>query len=296
MIERLHLEILRTIDEHGTLTKAAERLHLSQSALSHGIKKLEQRLGTELWLKQGRRIRLTGAGQQMLKLAHRVLPQLEHSEQLLSQFAAGQRGSLRIGMECHPCYRWLLKTVSPFLQQWPLVDVDVKQAFQFGGLGALLNFDIDMLITPDPVLKPELEYKPVYGYEVVLVVPSQHRLAAKEHIIANDLSHEVLITYPVEKERLDIFSQFLLPAQSSPKQHKTLESTDIILEMVAAGRGVTALPAWLVDEYLGTLEIESIPLGPKGVHKHIYMGIRKEDRNIDYFNSFFDIAEQTTAH
>lgn len=291
MIERLHLEILRAIEQQGTLTLAAKELHLTQSALSHGIKKLEGRLGTDVWRKEGRRLRLTQAGEQLLALANRVLPQLEHTEQLLAEFAQGQRGSLRIGMECHPCYRWLLRTVSPFLQSWPQVDVDVKQAFQFGGLGALLNHDIDMLITPDPVYKAGLVYTPVFEYELVLVVATGHRLAAVESLEAHMLSQETLITYPVDIDRLDIFNMFLQPAKCRPKVHKTTETTDILLEMVAAGRGVTALPKWLVEEYIGTMPIEIIPLSKTGLVKQIHVGVRKEDAGIDYIKGFVEIAE-----
>jgi len=292
MIERLHLKILRSIAEQGTLTLAAKELNLSQSALSHGIKKLESRLGTDLWRKDGRRLRFTPAGEQLLALANRVLPQLEHSEQVLQQFAQGQRGNLRIGMECHPCYRWLLRTISPFLQDWPMVDVDVKQAFQFGGLGALLNHDIDMLITPDPVFKTGLIYIPVFDYELVLVVASGHPFTELVSIKPEMLGQEVLITYPVETDRLDIFNLFLQPSGCRPKVHKTIETTDILLEMVAAGRGITALPRWLVEEYIGTMPIEIIPLSDLGVRKKIHIGVRKEDADIDYVKGFFDIARR----
>ncbi|MFQ3196697.1 MAG: LysR family transcriptional regulator for metE and metH, partial [Paraglaciecola sp.] len=144
MLERAHLTIIQTVNRQGTLTQAAAALCLTQSALSHSIKKLESQLGTPIWQKDGRWLRLTQAGESLLNLANRVLPQFEHSEQLVQQIAQGHRGTLRIGMECHPCYQWLLKIVSPFLQRYPDVDVDVRQAFQFGGLGALLGYDIDM--------------------------------------------------------------------------------------------------------------------------------------------------------
>ena len=163
MIERFHLQLLTAVDECGTLTLAANKLHLSQSALSHSIKKLEQHLGTAVWEKDGRKLRLTQAGRQILILARRLLPQFEHIELLLSQIAKGQRGSLRIGMECHPCYQWLLKVVSPFLETWPGVEVDVKQEFQFGGMGALFDYDIDVLVTPDPLFKSGVTFIPVTG-------------------------------------------------------------------------------------------------------------------------------------
>ena len=172
MIERFHLQLLTAVDEYGTLTLAAEKLFLSQSALSHSIKKLEQQLGTPVWEKDGRKLRLTQAGRQILILAKRLLPQFEHTELLLTQIAKGQRGSLRIGMECHPCYQWLLKVVSPFLDTWPGVEVDVKQEFQFGGMRALYDYDIDVLVTPDPLFKSGVTFEPVFDFEQRLVVSS----------------------------------------------------------------------------------------------------------------------------
>ena len=138
MLERIHLAIVQEVDRQGSLTAAALTLHVTQSALSHSMKKLEQQLGIDIWLREGRSLRLTQAGQYLLAVANRVLPQLDLAEDRLQQFAQGERGTLRIGMECHPCYQWLLKVVSPYLAAWPDVDVDVKQKFQFGGIGALV--------------------------------------------------------------------------------------------------------------------------------------------------------------
>src|SRR5690606_32969235 len=103
-------------------------------------------LGVALWLREHRSLRPTQAGEYLLAVANRLAPQLEHAEQRLRQFAQGERGTLRIGMECHPCYRWLLKIASPYLESWPAVDLDVKQKFQFGGIGALFGYEIDMLV------------------------------------------------------------------------------------------------------------------------------------------------------
>lgn len=290
MIERSHLEILREVERQGSLTAAAEALHLTQSALSHAIKKLELQLGTPVWQREGRQLRLTQAGQYLLSLASRLLPQFEHAELLVGQFARGQRGTLRIGMECHPCYQWLLKVVGPYLEDWPTVDVDVKQRFQFGGIGALFGHDIDVLVTPDPLHRPGLVFEPVFDYEQVLVVASGHDLASKAWAEPADLADETLITYPVEVERLDIYTHFLLPAHASPARHKTIETTDIMLQMVAAGRGVAALPRWLVEEYGERMPIAAVRLGKAGIAKQIFLGLRERDRGVDYLNSFMNLA------
>lgn len=292
MIERIHLAIVLEVEKQGSLTAAADVLCVTQSALSHSMKKLEQQLGTDIWLREGRSLRLTQAGQFLLAVAQRIVPQLNLAEERLRQFAQGERGSLRIGMECHPCYQWLLKIVSPYLADWPLVDVDVKQKFQFGGIGALFGYEIDLLVTPDPVNKPGLVFEPVFDYEQVLVVHKEHRWAQLEEITPQQLAEEILITYPVPVDRLDIFNLFLLPANCLPKQHKTIETTDIMLQMVASGRGVTALPKWLVTDYAPQLQLRTVRLGRDGIRKQIHLGIREADGAVDYLQAFINYARQ----
>src|SRR6478735_1335928 len=201
-LDRMHLQVVREIDRLGSMTAAAGALHLTQSALSHAMRKLERQLGTELWLREGRRLRPTEAGQYLLDVANH-------------------------------------------LPKWPDVDVDVKQKFRFGGLGALVDHEIDLLVTPDPEPRPGLRFEPVFDYEQVLVVPRTHPLAGLKYVEPAQLAGEVLITYPVQTDRLDIYTLFLMPAGITPRAHRTIESTDLILEMIACGRGVGALPRWL---------------------------------------------------
>lgn len=293
MLERIHLTVLREIERRGSLTQAARAMGLTQSALSHTIKKMESEFGTEIWQRQGRGLRLTAAGNYLLALATRTLPHLEHAEHILHQFARGERGTLRVGMECHPCYQWLLKIVGPYLKRFVDVDFDVKQKFQFGGIGALFGYEIDMLVTPDPLPRRQLHFEPVFNYEQVLVVGKNHPLSERQFVTPADLSQETLITYPVEIERLDVYSQFLLPAGAVPKRHKVIETTDIMLQMVASDRGVAALPGWLVDEYAEKLEITRVRLGRRGVKKQIFLGMRQADRDIEYISKFVAMAKNT---
>ena len=294
MIERIHLTIVQEVDRRGSLTAAAEVLCLTQSALSHSMRKLEDQLGTPIWAREGRSLRLTQAGQFLLGVANRVLPQLSLAEDRLAQFAQGERGTLRIGMECHPCYQWLLKVVAPYLAVWTDVDVDVKQKFQFGGIGALIGHEIDLLVTPDPLFKPGLHFEPVFDYEQVLVVGRDHPLARADQVEPQDLLDEVLITYPVPTDRLDIYTQFLMPAGVAPKRHKAIETTDIMLQMVASGRGVAALPRWLAQDYAQKMNVFAVRLGKHGIAKQIFLGARQADIDIDYLRAFVELARSST--
>ncbi len=292
MIDRQHLRIVRAIDAEGTMTEAAKSLFLTQSALSHAMKKLEAHFDVPLWKKDGRRLTLTQAGQSVLGLAHRVLPQFEHTEAQLRRFADGKQGILRIGMECYPCFEWLLKVVAPFLKAFPDVDVDVRRAFSFGGLQALHGYDIDILLTPDPLSLDTITYTPVFEYEQVLVMDKYHPLAKKPFITPQDLSSETLITYPVELSRLDVFTHFLTPANCTVKQHKTIETTEIILQMVAAGRGVTALPKWLIDESKESDLLACRSLGEQGVSKTLYLGHRKAQDVLGFVDDFIALSQR----
>ncbi len=290
MLERSHLEIIRAVDQHGSLTAAAEKLHLTQSALSHAVRKLEDQLGLAIWHREGRSLRPTQAGEYLLRVANRLLPQLAHTEEILGQFARGERGTLRVGMECHPCYQWLLKIVAPYLAAWPTVDVDVKQKVQFGGIGALFGYEIDVLVTPDPLYKAGLHFEPVFDYEQVLVVGPQHPLRGTDYVKPPQLANETLITYPVATDRLDIYTEFLMPQGISPRRHKPIETTDIMLQMVASGRGVAALPRWLVEENATKFDVAEVRLGRNGVHKQIYLGTREADNDTDYLRAFVELA------
>ena len=288
MLDTQPLAFLREVDRTGSLTAAADKLCLTQSAVSHAIRRFEERHGVKLWEREGRTLRLTPTGDYLLALANRVLPQLEHGLSVIEDYARGHRGAIRIGMECHPCQDWLMRVVDPFLAEWPDVELDVTSAFQFGGLAALLGHEIDLLVTPDPIARPGLEYLPVFDYELVLAVAADHPLARKGFALPQDLAGETLVTYPVARERLDIFTQFLVPAGALPRRHRTVETTDLMMRLVASGRVVSATPDWLVREATG---VQGVRLG-QGIAKSIHLGLRMGERP-DYMRGLLELAART---
>ncbi|RUM06182.1 LysR family transcriptional regulator [Rhizobium chutanense] len=292
MIDRQHLAILREVSRRGSVTAAAEKLNVTQSALSHTIAKFEERHGIKVWMKTGRGLRLTQTGEYLLSVAERLLPQMEHAERVLTDFAVGRRGALRVGMECHPCQRWLSRIATPYLTRWPDVDFDVRTAFRFDGVEALLGYEIDLLITPDPIEVPDLIFTPVFDYELVLMVPETHPLAGRPCVQPEDLIDEELITVPVTLERLDIYTRFLVPAHCRPRQHRTAETIDLMLQLVCAGRGVTVLPDWLLNEDAAGLPIRALSLGEPGIRKSINLGVRRGEETTSYIEGFLKLASE----
>ncbi|WP_043285845.1 LysR family transcriptional regulator [Paraburkholderia oxyphila] len=292
MLDLQPLVVLMEVERLGSVTAAAERLNVTQSALSHLMRKFEERHGIKLWTKNGRGLRFTQAGEHLLALAQRVLPQLDHAERTLAEFAKGRRGALRVGMECHPCEKWLSRLTPRYLAAWPDVDFDVRTAFRFDGVAALVGYEIDMLVTPDPTDVPELHFVPVFDYELVLVVHETHPLACAKFAMPRDLLEEELITVPVSAERLDIYTKFLIPAHCKPAFQRTAESTDLMLQLVAARRGISVLPDWLVREEGVGLPLRSVRIGEHGIFKSIHLGIRKGEEATAYIAGFVDLARR----
>ncbi|MEX3980502.1 LysR family transcriptional regulator [Paraburkholderia sp. EG287A] len=292
MLDLQYLSIVMEVERLGSVTAAAERLNVTQSALSHMVRKFEERHGVKLWTKNGRGLRFTHAGEYLLALAERVLPQMEHAERTLVDFAEGRQGALRVGMECHPCQKWLARLTPHYLAAWPDVDFDVRTAFRFDGVAALLGFEIDLLITPDPIDVPDIVFSPVIDYELVLVLPQAHPLATRDYALPKDLLEEELITVPVSKERLDVYTRFLVPAHCKPKFHRTAEQTDLMLQLVAAGRGIAVLPDWLVVEEGEGLPIRTVRLGERGITKSINLGVRRGEEDVAYIAGFLALAQE----
>lgn len=293
MLEIRHLETLSAIRATGSLQEAAETLHVTQSALSHQLRDLEVRLNVQLLNRRTRPARLTTAALRILALADEVLPKVRATERELKQLAAGRTGRLYLAIDCHSCFQWLMPALDEFRIHWPDVTLDLSAAFSFAPLPALLRGDLDMVITSDPQQIAGIDYTPLFKYELVLAMAAKHPLAAYAYIEPEQLADQTLITYPVERQRLDVFTQFLDPADVSPAEIRKAELTPIIMQLVASLRGVTALPNWAISEYQHSPWLRTAKLGEQGIWRTLYAAKRSEDTDADYITAFLDQARST---
>jgi LysR family transcriptional regulator for metE and metH len=292
MIDLRHLKTLVALRDAGSLVEAAERVHLTQSALSHQIKDLEERLNCSLFIRKTKPISFTSAGQRILSLADDILPMIRTAERDIARLAGGEVGRLNICIECHSCFDWLMPTIDSFRKNWPDVEMDLSTGFTFQPLPALARGDIDLVITSDPEPRNGIHYVPLFSYESMLAISRQHRLNAKKQIEPSDLSEETLITYPVDQNRLDLFTRFLDPASIEPHEIRTAELTVMMVQLVASGRGVAALPNWALHEYLEKQFINAKSLGKEGLWCTLYAAIREEQKESDFMLDFLSTAQE----
>ena len=292
MIEFRHLRTLCELHDTGSLASAAERLHLTQSALSHQLKALETHYGLALFVRKSRPLRLSPAGERLLELARQVLPELRRADQDLQRLAEGRGGRLYAVIECHSCYEWLLPVLDDYRRDWPEVELDLPGSVSFEALTALREGRVDVVVTSDPVEDEALAQIPFARFEVLLAMAPEHPLAGKSHVFPRDLAGETVITYPVAPERLDVFRRFLCPAGVEPAAWRTSELTLMILVLVKSGRGVSALPAWTLEAAQADGLVAARPLGEGGLHSTLYLATRAGEQRQAYVAAFVEAVRR----
>jgi len=283
-LELRHMRSIKAIHEAGGLARAADVLNITQSALSHQIKGLEDQVGLDLFARRSKPLKLSAAGLKMLKLAERILPEVESLEEEFRGIHEGKSGRLHIAIECHACFDWLFPVLELFRRAWPEVDVDIRPGLAFDALPALQREEVDLVISSDPEDIAGVEFTPLFDYEPVFIAASSHRLADKPFVEAEDFRGETLITYPVDKTRLDVFTQLLTPAKVEPKALRQVELTAVVMLLVASDRGVSVLPDWVVRDSRYNHDYVTRPLTKEGITRRLYAATRTEDTSLPYMS------------
>jgi len=289
-VELKHLRTIRAIHQAGGLARAAEMLNMTQSALSHQVAGLEDQAGMELFVRRSKPMRLSAAGMRMLRAADRILPEIDAMEEEFRALRSGKTGRLHIAIECHACFDWLFPVLELFRHAWPEVDVDIRAGLAFDALPALNREEVDLVISSDRVPPPGIVFNPLFDYHPTFVASAQNPLAARPFIAAEDFRDQVLITYPVSRDKLDVFTELLTPAKVEPRAQRTAELTAVILMLVGSGRGVAVLPDWVMREVKTSADYVTRPLGPQEVTKRMYAATREEDATRPYVAHFLRLA------
>lgn len=266
-LEVRHLKLVETVAKEGGLTKAANRLHVTQSALSHQLRDIEDKLGTPLFLRLNKKMLLTQAGERLLGSAPAVLDELKRVEEDIRQIALHREGILRISTECYTCYHWLPPVLKPFNREFPRVEVRIIAEATHRPIEALLDGKLDLAISSAVTRNQKLMFKPLFKDEMVVIVSPDHPLASRSYITAKDFASEHLLVYSLPKEELTIFQKVLSPAGISPKHLSRVELTEAIIEMVKAGLGVGVMARWAVTPHIDAGSLRALPLTPKGFHR-----------------------------
>jgi LysR family transcriptional regulator for metE and metH len=276
-LELRHFRALRAIHQAGGLARAADLLNMTQSALSHQVAGIEDQVGMELFARRSKPMRLSAAGLRMLRVAERILPEVAALEEEFRALSAGKTGRLHIAIQCHACFDWLFPVLELFRHAWPEVDVDIRAGLAFDAFPALVREEVDLVISSNPEPLPGVAFNPLFDYHPTLLASSQNPLALKPRIEPEDFRDQVLITYPVGRDKLDIFTEFLTEAKVEPRAQRPVELTAVILMLVGSNRGVAVLPDWVIRDVKSNADYVTRPLGDGTVTKRLFAATREED-------------------
>jgi LysR family transcriptional regulator, regulator for metE and metH len=278
MLEIRHLRTLIALADGGSVSRAAERLHLTQSALSHQLRALESHYGLAVVRRKGQTVELTEAGERMLELAQKVVADIQTAERDLERIKGRAAGTLRIALECHTCFDWLMPVMDAFRQRWPEVEMDLVSGFHTDPLALLKDGHADVIIGSDAKVRRGVVFAPLFRFEILAVLPVDHALRNKKWLEAKDFTDQTLITYPVPEERIDLIRQVLTPAGIAFNR-RTAELT------------IAVLPSWGIKNYVDYEYVVAKRVGKEGLWSDLYAAMTRDYAQAPFAQDFIETAK-----
>jgi LysR family transcriptional regulator for metE and metH len=292
MLELRHLRTLSALRSAGSLVRAAQLLNLTQSALSHQVKLMEDRYGSPLFERKSVPIAFTATGSRLLELADFVLPKVDQAERDVTRLSQGDKGQLRVALECHTCFDWLMPVMDAFRQRWPEVEIDLVSGFHSEPIDLLRSGEADLVI--GSACGPGFAVFPLFRFEILAVLAQKHRLNAQRRLAAADFAGETIITYPVPEQRIDLIREVLRPA-GIQFERRTAELTVAILQLVASRRGVAALPNWAIKNYVDYDYVTAKPIGEQGLWSDLFVSVPTALEQKAFVGDFVNVIRQQCA-
>lgn len=287
-MEIRHLRLIKAIVEEGSITKAIDKLHLTQSALSHQLKEAEYQLGTKIFFRQNKKLILTQAGEKLYATANEILDKLSDTEKEIKQLIFGEVGEIRISTECYSSYHWLPSVLKQFHLLYPNIELKIVMEATHYPLQKLQENMLDIAIISDPIKNENIKYVELFQDEIMMVVSENHSWANKKYVVVEDFINEHLLIHSLPMETVTIHQFLLAPAKVSPKKITPLPLTEASIEMVKADMGIMAMAKWALQPYLKNNSIKAIKIGKNGLKRKHYIAYMSNKTYPDYFQHFIE--------
>jgi LysR family transcriptional regulator, regulator for metE and metH len=289
-LEVRHLRLVAEIADAGSMTRAADRLFLTQSALSHQLRDIEARFGTTFFLRVGRRLVLTAAGRRVLETARRVLTDLERTEADVRRLAGNTDGIIRVCTQCNTGYHWLGPLLSVYQRKHPRVTVNIAADATDRPVAALLDGNVDLAILVHAVDDPRLRVRRLFTDEMVAIVTPSSPLARRRWISAADLAEQHLLLYSSAPEESFVFRELFTPAGLKPARVSFIMLTEAMIELAKAGTGAGVLPRWSAQRAIATGAVSALSLTRRGMRRQWVAATLAAQPDPPYIIDFIDLV------
>ncbi|WPU93031.1 LysR family transcriptional regulator [Mucilaginibacter sabulilitoris] len=282
-----HFRLVDTISKEGTLTKAAEALHLTQSALSHQLKELERELDIEVFHRQGKKLQLSEIGYRFLRSSEKIISEIRTMEEDIRNYKNGKTGKLNISMQCYTAYHWLPGVIKDFKSQWPDINVNIVSDATQRPLEYLMRGDLDLGIVRTQMVNTKIHYEAIFEDRLNVILPAGHPLAQKEVIDICDFQDQELILalYDPTYQDTPLIETLIQEQHVRPKTLNRIHYTDATIEMVNAGLGISVMADWIVRPYLANRNVVARPLHHSVAKRTWYAATCKDNPVIQNFLS-----------
>lgn len=291
-MEIRHLRLVKSIVEEGSITKAIDKLHLTQSALSHQLKEAEEQLGTKIFHRINKRLVLTKAGERLYETAKEVLIKLAETENQIKKLVFGEHGEIRISTECYTSYYWLPGLMREFQVTHPNVQLKILMEGTNKPIEKLMDGRLDVIVTSEVVKDDNIEYRELFQDEIVAIVPDTHPWVAKKFVNPEDFQSQHLIIHSMPMDSVAVHQYFLKPAGISPKRVSVLPFTEAAVQMVNADMGIVAMARWILKPYLKSPSLRAIKLGKNGLRRMHYVAFLRNKEHPNYFDNFIEFMQR----
>lgn len=291
-MELKYFRLIKTIAEEGSIANATERLFLTQSALSHQLRELEERLGFKVFRRSRNKWELTQEGTELYKLANKLFSSIDEGFSNIRHITEGSRGSIKLSAECQSFFH----TIPGFIQKmgilYPEIDIDVTLGATHQTIAQVLSEDIDIAIVTSKPTSEALESVNVFEDEIFAVVHQESVLNELEYLEASHFEKEHLIINSFPLDGVAIYEHFLKPNKVSPKKITAIPFTEITLSMIEANMGIMCVPKWQLAPFKLSKELVFKRISKSGLKRNHYLVVKQEHRNKKYIHDFISSFEE----
>jgi DNA-binding transcriptional LysR family regulator len=259
----------------GSFTKTARHLNLSQSAISHSIRALENEVQCRLLDRVGKSISLTHAGEQLLGHAQKILGEMELARERLKDLGKWGHGRLRIGASPTACQYLLPKVLREFKESFPHCLIQIEPGDTPIALELLHNHRIDLGLALEPRNNAQLEFRPLFKDELHFVVSPLHPWAKAGRVDRSEITRQRFILYTRSSYMADMIEDYFKHEGLVLATSIELGNMEAIKELVKLGLGISILAPWIAQRELAEGSLTALPLGARKLERSWGILLRK---------------------
>lgn len=277
-IDSRQLRAFASIARTGSFTQTARELHLSQPAVSHSIKMLEEEMRCRLLDRMGKSVSLTQAGEQFLEYAHRILRDMEAARERIGELGKWGHGRLRLGASPTACQYILPSVLREFRESFPQCVIHIEPGDTARIQELLHQNRVDLTLAPDPPPQSELEFRPMFTDELKFLVSPLHPWAIEGQVERGTIKSQRFILYTRTSQLSGLIDQYFRAERITLSAQIELGNMEAIKELVKLGLGVSILAPWVAAKELAEGSLCALPVGRRKLTRRWGILSRKAQR------------------